>query len=289
MWLFPRLPTLLQITYGVADPPLNDGKIYPTLFRVTPDDRVRFAAIIKLLQLCGWNWVGILTSFDGSGDEEAKELSNMMGEHGICTEYIFMLNPDTFNDRKKQMMKESTAKVVILCGSSLINFFSLTGVLHFDIKKLTYIFPPSWIRFYNFDTIYGVPINCSFIFLWPREKNLNIEFYPDGVNFSNCPNDPILEDIGIYSYSCLSSNPDKNLYYNDSIQPAKHCTDLQDVSLPWSVYKNVPFYVYRAVYILAHALHGMYKKKNTSEQHGFRHRVRWIINVYITIIPSYII
>ncbi|XP_077306960.1 vomeronasal type-2 receptor 26-like [Lithobates pipiens] len=80
-----------RISYRATDPRLSDGKMYPTLFRMTPDDRVHYTALIKLLQHFGWNWVGILTAWDGSGDEEAQELSKMMSQHGICTEYILKI------------------------------------------------------------------------------------------------------------------------------------------------------------------------------------------------------
>ncbi|XP_077306958.1 vomeronasal type-2 receptor 26-like [Lithobates pipiens] len=80
-----------RISYRATDPHLSDGKMYPTLFRMTPDDRVHYTALIKLLQHFGWNWVGILTAWDGSGDEEAQELSKMMSQHGICTEYILKI------------------------------------------------------------------------------------------------------------------------------------------------------------------------------------------------------
>ncbi|XP_040195182.1 vomeronasal type-2 receptor 26-like [Rana temporaria] len=75
--------------------------MYPTLFRMTPEDRVHYGALIRLLQHFGWNWVGIITSWDGSGDEEAQELSKMMSQHGICIDYIIQITPDTMELTRK--------------------------------------------------------------------------------------------------------------------------------------------------------------------------------------------
>ncbi|XP_075049881.1 vomeronasal type-2 receptor 26-like [Mixophyes fleayi] len=66
-----------QINYGTTDPVLNDRELYPTFYRIVPDDRVRYAAIVKCLLHFGWNWVGIITPSDGSGDMELRELNHL--------------------------------------------------------------------------------------------------------------------------------------------------------------------------------------------------------------------
>ncbi|XP_068088942.1 vomeronasal type-2 receptor 26-like [Hyperolius riggenbachi] len=81
-----------QINYQVTDPLLKDRKMFPTLHVITPDERVRYAAIIKTLLHFGWNWVGMVTSNDGSGDVELKELSRMLAQHEICIEYVIQLS-----------------------------------------------------------------------------------------------------------------------------------------------------------------------------------------------------
>ncbi|XP_077334782.1 vomeronasal type-2 receptor 26-like [Lithobates pipiens] len=259
--------------------------MYPTLFRVTPEDRVRFAAIIRFLQHCGWNWVGIITSLDDSGDEEAQELIIMMREHGICTDYIIKLTVEKSPDFQKwRIMTESRAKVVIVCGTSVINFFSVALDLSSAIENITFIFPPSWIMLTKKHMIPYLQINNSFIFAWPREKNLNIDVFTNGFTFSSCLNDPILENIWIEWYHCVPPTTFRNSCHIELCYiTAKPCTEVIDISFFLSFHTTLPPYVYRAVYILAHALHGMYMKKNTSEQHGIRHRLnKYMRNVHYT-------
>ncbi|XP_040206977.1 vomeronasal type-2 receptor 26-like [Rana temporaria] len=263
-----------QINYQVTDPFLSDGKIYPTLFRMTPDDRVRFAAIIKLLQHFGWNWVGIMTSRDSGGDEEAQELSKMMREHGICTEYIIQTCLGVeHNVHKVRIIRESAAKVVIVCGTFSKDLLSFSRRIPSVINKITFILPQSWVKLSShfFD---NTPINCSFLFLWPEKGNININMHGDGVNFSSCLDDPLLEDFWIYGFRCLSPNLRKNDYFQTHFKDsAKPCTHVKDLSLLFHGYTALPSFVYTAVYILANALHFMYMKKNTSEQNGFQHRI----------------
>ncbi|XP_077323880.1 vomeronasal type-2 receptor 116-like, partial [Lithobates pipiens] len=274
---------IIQISYQVTNPHLSDGKAYPTLFRVTPADRVRFAALITFLQHFGWNWIGIITSWDGSGDEEAQELSNMMSQHGICTEYIIQLSSNILSDAQTlRIISKSTSKVIVVCGNSMMYFNFLNYPLSPGIKGITFIFPPSWIRTNNVNYVNENFVNCSFIFLWPRENNPNMDVYTKAINFSSCLNDPIMEDLWIFTFNCLSPNPEKNLYFKLFDITLNPCTVTKDLSSLYT-YITPASYVYRAVYVLAHALHEMYMKKNKSEQHGFQHRLnKYVRNLYYT-------
>ncbi|XP_073468359.1 vomeronasal type-2 receptor 26-like [Aquarana catesbeiana] len=259
--------------------------MYPTLFLMTPDYQVRFAAIIQLLQHFGWNWIGILTSGDGSGDEESQELSKMMREHGICTDYIIKLTEYSVKDiHTLRIIRESAAKIVTMCGTSISDFVPLCDKILSVIENITFIFPPSWSKITHLYNKVIKTTECSFAFLWPEIITLDINIYPQGFNFSTCLYDPIMEDIWIHSIVCLSPNQYKNDYYElINKRSAKNCTDVKDMSWVFHLFTTLPSYVYRAVYVLANALHVMYMKKNTSEQNRFRNRLhKYVRNVYYT-------
>ncbi|XP_073474259.1 vomeronasal type-2 receptor 116-like [Aquarana catesbeiana] len=259
--------------------------MFPTFFRMTPDDRVRFTAIIQLLQHFGWNWVGILTSGDGSSDEESRELSKMMSQQGICIDYITQLTgneADVF--QAIRIINESLAKVIIMCGIYTTHLFYFISPIPSIIKTITFIFPPTWNKLSSFGLdSYGL-INCSFIFVWLQKIEVKINPFKDGVNFSCSLNDPIMEDIGLFQFHCLS----KNIIKNNLLQTyqrfsAELCKDVKDVSFLFYTHTDFISYAYRAVYVLANVLHGMYMKKNKSEQNRFQHRLHmYLRNVHYT-------
>ncbi|XP_073468595.1 vomeronasal type-2 receptor 26-like [Aquarana catesbeiana] len=247
--------------------------MYPTLFRMTPDDRVHYTALIKLLQYMGWNWVGILTAWDGSGDEEAQELSKMMSQHGICTEYIFQIQEEFKDDiQRRRILGKSTAKVVIVCGTARGYFF--TPSISLILNRITLIVPPSWNKLYTIDENISIAINCSFLFFWPQQMPINVNMYPLGFNVSDCLNDPIMEDIWLYYFHCLSPNEKKNNIFSlvYSFLP-EFCTSLIDASSIFAEDTPIPSFAYTAVYVLAKALHEMYYTKKISEHNGFQHRL----------------
>ncbi|XP_077307234.1 vomeronasal type-2 receptor 26-like [Lithobates pipiens] len=248
--------------------------MYPTLFRMTPDDRVHYTALIKLLQHFGWNWVGILAAWDGSGDEEAQELSKMMSQHGICTEYILKIQEVIKKDHSRDIiinyiLGNSTAKVVIVCGTATMHFF--TPYMYSILNQITLIVPPSWNKLYTEKINDSIAINCSFYFVWPQQMPINVNIYPRGFKVSHCLHDPIMEDIWLHSFHCLSPNKKKNDLFSlvHSFLP-EFCTGLIESSSIFAADTPIPSFAYTAVYVLAKALHDM---KKISEHNGFQHRL----------------
>ncbi|XP_040191885.1 vomeronasal type-2 receptor 26-like [Rana temporaria] len=251
--------------------------MYPTLFRMTPDDRVRYEAIFQLLQHLGWNWVGILSSGDGSSDDESQELSKMMRQHGICTDYIIQLVADIKHDIQSiGTISKSTAKVVIVCGPYTNQFYLLASHIHSVIDNITFIFPPSWSKINNLYNSHFTQINCSFIFIWPPTFTLDPDMYIYD-RFSNGLHDPILEDIWIYWFQYLSPNLYKNELFGLNLQPPGNLTDW---SFILTTVTPIPSYAYTAVYILASAVHEIYMMNNKSKQHGFQHLLHNVRNNY---------
>ncbi|XP_077340937.1 vomeronasal type-2 receptor 116-like [Lithobates pipiens] len=250
-----------------------------------PGDWVRFSAIIKLLEYLGWNWVGILTAWDGSGDEEAQELRKKMSQHGICTDYIIQLtNNKEVAFQRIRIISKSAAKVIIVCGTFTTEFYYFIYEMPSVIETITFIFPPSWTKLSSVNASWDALIKYSFIFICSPNQIANTERYENGVNFSSCPNDPILEDIGLYAFHCLSSNILKNdrlqIYNNFS---SEHCTDLKNVSSFLAGFSAMLSYAYKAVYVMGNALHAMYMEKHKSEQNRLQRKLhKYVRNVHYT-------
>ncbi|XP_073471877.1 vomeronasal type-2 receptor 26-like [Aquarana catesbeiana] len=265
----------------------SDGKIFPTLFHITPDDRARHAGIFMLLQHFGWNWVGIFSSDDGGSDEESQELSRMMSQHGICTEYIIPLIENIENDiQKLKIISESKAKVIIVCGPYTNQLQQFASRIRSVIETITFIFPPSWSKISNMYYVDFTLINCSFIFLWPSKfKNDNI--LCNHSMFHKRLHDPILEDISIFRFKCLSPNIYKNdvfeIFFKHLCKPCPNSTYHDRWSNMFRIYTTIPSYAYMGVYVLARALHDIYMMDIKSKLNGFQHKLhKYVRNVHHT-------
>ncbi|XP_063813507.1 vomeronasal type-2 receptor 26-like [Pseudophryne corroboree] len=253
------------INYGATDPVLNDRQLYPTFSRIVPDDQDRYAAIVKCLLHFGWNWVGVITPSNDSGDMELLELSKLMSQHGICIEYIIKLSINTrINRRKLQEMKQFTARIIVICGLGSIYFAYFIYENQAINEDVTVILSDAWTNVKYFNGIYFPPINCSLIFILPPKKIPNINNFILNVNPFERPDDPILEDIWLLCHHCLSQNIFKNKLYQLMYNVSGHnCSRKSYIPEKfYGVAQSKPHYTYMSVYALAHALNRMNLHKN---------------------------
>ncbi|XP_040203257.1 vomeronasal type-2 receptor 26-like [Rana temporaria] len=90
-----------QISHRVADPLLSEREKFPNFYRTVPSNWVWYELVIEFLKMFGWNWVGIITSSDGTGETELRELRKEMTRHGICIEFVVYLTSDVEINRRR--------------------------------------------------------------------------------------------------------------------------------------------------------------------------------------------
>ncbi|XP_053120260.1 vomeronasal type-2 receptor 26-like, partial [Hemicordylus capensis] len=65
-----------QLSYGSFDPVLSDQTRFPFFFRMVPSEDLQYIGIIFLLKHFKWNWIGLLTSDDESGETHGLYVPN---------------------------------------------------------------------------------------------------------------------------------------------------------------------------------------------------------------------
>ncbi|XP_069832137.1 vomeronasal type-2 receptor 26-like [Dendropsophus ebraccatus] len=111
-----RGPQSCRLNYGVGDYILNNRDLYPTSFKLSPDDRSRYISIVTFLEYIGWNWVGLITSNDENNEVEARELSKVMAEHKICVMYVINVGNGVKAIKQMSEITKSTVEVLVVCG-----------------------------------------------------------------------------------------------------------------------------------------------------------------------------
>ncbi|XP_063281788.1 vomeronasal type-2 receptor 26-like [Pelobates fuscus] len=247
----------LKISYGATDPLLSDRALYPFFFRTVQDDRTRYAVILKFLQHFGWNWVGIITSKDESGERELQELSHEMTSHGICIEFIVKMSSiQKENDKDLAVIRKSTTQVLITCGTCSAPCFLIFQNSESVLQNITIIVKASWTYVLYFNIKSGKTFNGSLSIAPPTNPIPGVNTLIHKFHPSNRPNDPLLEDIWLMNLNCLSPNLEKNNFFQYLYKfTANNCTGKERIQDKISVPQNP---VYNAVYILAHTLHNMH-------------------------------
>ncbi|XP_075115997.1 vomeronasal type-2 receptor 26-like [Leptodactylus fuscus] len=266
-----------QINYDVSDHRFNDRELYPRLYRVVPDDRVRYDAIIQCLKYFGWNWIGIITASDGSGDMEYTELRKMMARHKICIEFVIVWNKEgNFIIDEMNGIGKYKSGVIVVCGLFLVSYFTLVSEPEFMQQNFTLILHNSWLRVPVKNFEYEVLINNSLLLILPDRTIPKIDTFINNINPTNTK-EPMLDEIWITLFTCLSKDQRKNNFFQSVHQfTAVNCTDPTPLALDKSV-RTKTYYTYTIVRLLAHILHNMNLRSDQARPYKLGQKINYFL------------
>ncbi|XP_075044807.1 vomeronasal type-2 receptor 26-like [Mixophyes fleayi] len=136
-----------QISYGATPSVLGDRQLYPTFFQTIQNDRTVYSMLSKVLEYFGWTWIGILASNDDSGETEAELLTNHLTKRGICVAFTIKISFDQYNNKdwiNAEVIRKSTAKVIVLCGMFSQTFRKCLGEMKSVLSDRTIVLNPNW-------------------------------------------------------------------------------------------------------------------------------------------------
>nr|XP_033818221.1 LOW QUALITY PROTEIN: taste receptor type 1 member 2-like [Geotrypetes seraphini] len=256
-----------QISYGAMDPIFSDRILFPSFFRMVPNERSQYDAIIQLLRHFGWTWVGILTSADYQGQSAGEELKRAIIQSGGCVEFLAMI--PMFGKSQTmfefvQLIRSSTCSVIVIYSSMvyLLQQFMFEEWRNHEIPPKVWILSANLPIITDFDLGKAFQIlNGSIAFSIPKGEIPGFKDFLYSVNPTMFPDDVLLKLIWQINFRCRLPGTKKNSWkYFDRLP---NCTGFEtlrrlDSSL-YDVYNfRFSYNIYTAVYALAHALHQMY-------------------------------
>ncbi|XP_053568804.1 G-protein coupled receptor family C group 6 member A-like [Bombina bombina] len=266
-----------QITYGATDLVFNNKLRFPTFFRSLPSNIPQYEAMAELLLKFGWNWVGIITSDDDSGEEESRELEKVFTTWRICIEYIESTHTVHYNynyDILINTIKKSTSQIIIICGNSAaFSYFYVSNIFQ-EIANKTFIFLASIIP-YDFDITNYDPRNGSLAFEFYGAKIPGLTDIFKNIRATSPQHDMFLEGIFAIFVSCVTTEVhwevEKQLNFTSgAFPPLRNCTKNTNLSSFESLVFDInnfriTYNVYNAVYMMAHAIHEMHRSTSAPE------------------------
>lgn len=221
---------------------------------------MQYVAIVKLLEKFKWNWVGIITSDDESGQRELQQLSKLFREHGICIELEISVSLTNYNHIPPDFQSSST-QVIIICGSYNRAFLEFVYIAADIFYNKTVILPASWamVTELTMSPYNTYPVNCSFVFKYPDMFVVGLQEYYDSIHTSSRSTDPLLEDIWIERLKCFSDNKLKN-HLVSSVTHSKLSNCSLERSMKGLLYYDTdrtPYQVYIAVLSMAFAVQNL--------------------------------
>ncbi|XP_060538669.1 vomeronasal type-2 receptor 26-like [Pantherophis guttatus] len=74
----------------------EDRRVYPSFFRINPSEFPECVGLVQLLLHFQWNWVGLVTSEDDSGERFISSLMPMLEEKEICLAFTERLEEENY-------------------------------------------------------------------------------------------------------------------------------------------------------------------------------------------------
>ncbi|XP_061529622.1 G-protein coupled receptor family C group 6 member A [Phycodurus eques] len=101
-----------QISYSSTAVILSDKHRFPSFLRTVPNDEHQTAAMVRLISLHGWNWVGMVISDGHYGRSALEHFAIQASENGICIAFRAIL-PYTGTDEDLDSAVRQAAQTIL--------------------------------------------------------------------------------------------------------------------------------------------------------------------------------
>ncbi|XP_061675106.1 G-protein coupled receptor family C group 6 member A [Syngnathoides biaculeatus] len=105
------LDMIPQISYSSTAVILSDKNRFPSFLRTVPNDEHQTAAMVRLISLQGWNWVGMIISDGDYGRSALEHFATQASEYGICIAFKSIL-PYTGTDEDLRSAVRQAAQTI---------------------------------------------------------------------------------------------------------------------------------------------------------------------------------
>ncbi|XP_077118695.1 extracellular calcium-sensing receptor-like [Ranitomeya variabilis] len=250
-----------QISHLSTSRVLSDHKTFPSFFRTVPSDAFQSLGLAKLVLHFGWTWIGLLAMDNDYGQQGIQSVRQEIIKGGACvafSENIILNQPDRNAPHIVKVIRESTAKVVVVFSIDIHVIPILDEMLRQKVTKKIFVASEGWsmTQIYlmsQFGNIISGTIGLA----------LYSEIIPGFSQFLNKVN-PFME-IGVTwakifwqeAFNCVFSNYTNVTRISDT--PLKECTgqeDLQSIHNSFTDVSNLrtTYNMYMAVHFVAKSL-----------------------------------
>ncbi|XP_066445097.1 vomeronasal type-2 receptor 26-like [Eleutherodactylus coqui] len=279
-----------QISYGATSSVLNDRHRYPTFYRTSQSAQISCLVLSKIMKFFRWTWVGIVSSDDDSGNEEIQILTQYLTMNEICVAYTIKVKRVSLNaiheiERKNmEIISKSSAQVIILCGTYSVYLADWLHALRIVLRDKTLVFGPPFALMAAIIEHHKEALNGSLALEPFRLPLPDMSSFYESFQTVNHPEDMLLAHIWLVNVHCLSRDSRMNELLQFAYKkPLHNCTGTERVTDFYNFQDpGLSDRVYKAVYILAQALHDLHLTRNCqSAEINYLHKYSHLLHRYL--------
>lgn len=252
----------MKVSYLSTCACLSDKKLYPTFFRTVPSDRFQVMGLVQLMKYFDWRWVGIIYSMGMYSEKGTAEFVEEAIKEGICVEYRLLYTKTSENriNTIVETLRESSSKVVLLFMSLSFTKSILSKMENYNITGKQWVGSESWITQQDLASLKRKSIlQGAMGFALPQKSIPGLGEFLLDLKPSDEPQSAIIKSFWEKFFDCSFSPSNTSTM----------CTGTEDLKTVSSDYTDVTNFraennVYKAVYLVAYALHALLQCKDGS-------------------------
>eukprot|EP00079_Xenopus_tropicalis_P023403 XP_012815782.1 PREDICTED: extracellular calcium-sensing receptor-like [Xenopus tropicalis] len=250
-----------QISYFSTHPLLADRNLFPSFFRTIPSDELQMRGLAQLISHFGWSWLGLLASDDDYGQFGLQMVKQEIINAGACvafSETILTSQPDRNAPYLTNVIKESTAKVVVVVASDSDFVVVLEELLRQNVSGHIWVASEAWATsdLLSEERFKGILLGTIGFAIFHGNMSKFSKYF-NSLNPSKELYDPFIREFWEQSFACtwlFDTNP--VILIGNSTK--KSCTGNEmSNGLPPKEDQRLSLNVYTAVYAIAWALHNL--------------------------------
>lgn len=227
-----------------------------------PSDHFQISGLVQLLKFFDWRWVGIVYSAGTYSDEGTAHFVKQAKNDGICVEYRLRLSK-TEEEQNKAVVKalqESSSRVVLLFLSLSYAKYFLEVIESYNITDKQWLGSEAWITQADLASAGRRRILQGAIgFALPQAPIPGLSDFLLSLKPSDEPQSDIIKAMWENFFACSFS----------PTNTSAACTGMEDLGTVSNDYTRVKHFraennVYKAVYLVAYALHALLRCENGS-------------------------
>ncbi|KAM9359508.1 extracellular calcium-sensing receptor-like [Symphorus nematophorus] len=257
------------VSYFASCSCLSNQREFPTFMRTMPSDAFQIRALARLVSYFGWTWVGVI----GVESDYARFAIHLFlqesVQYGVCAAYIHfypvVLSQQALDELMDAIQMTSSKVIINFSGESEMKGI-LTEIQHRNITGLQWIASEAWSTAKSLWEKFGDLLKGTMGFAIRRADVIpGLKQHLASLRPSYIHESAFLAEFWEETFNCrlngsVNSHSHRGDNYFDRL-PCAGTEDLNDVYSPYSdvTQLRVSYNVYKAVYLVAHALQDMSK------------------------------
>ncbi|CAL8373993.1 unnamed protein product [Gadus morhua 'NCC'] len=254
------------VSYFASCSCLSEQTEFPMFMRTMPSDAFQVRALARLVSHFGWTWVGVIGLESDYARFAIQLFLHESSLHGVCAAYVH-LYPVVLSqqplDELLDIIQGSSSKVIInFCSESEVQSI-MRAIRQRNITGIQWIAGEAWATAKSLWEEFGDLLSGTLGFGIRRAEEIpGLKQHLSRLRPSNIQESAFLTELWEETLNCRLNGSVNTHSHMVNHLDRKPCTGMEDLNDVYSAFSDVSqlrvsYNVYKAVYLVAHALQRM--------------------------------